>query len=126
MGVFILSVFNRAWNIKLDAKRAQEAEHEKSVKAAAAEELASWTQLREVRLKLKKEKNRTEEQVLLETIESEADGANTWERITKLVDAGAGDTGAETGKADVGRMRKLFIQLKGEPLDKSRSQLVSA
>ncbi len=118
-------MFNRAWNAKLDIKRTHELEHEKSVKAKAVEDLTIWTQQREIRLKAKKEKNRSEEQVLLETLESEADGSNTWERVTKLIDANTGDS-AETDKADVGRMRKLFIQLKSEPLEKTRAQAVKA
>lgn len=101
-------------------KRAQEVEHEKTVKVQATEELANWKQQREIRLKARKEKNRSEEQVLLETLESEADGSNTWDRVTKLIDANQGDA-APADKADVGRMRKLFIQLKGEPLDKTRA-----
>ena len=79
--------------------------------------MANWHAQRDVRLNAKKEKNRSEEQVLLEAIESDADGANVWERVTKLIDQ---TTEAEAGKADVARMRKLFIQLKNEPLDKTR------
>ena len=119
--VLFCRIFNRNWNAKLDLKRAAEAEHEKAVKAKAAEELANWTQQREIRLKLKKEKNRTEEQVLVETLASEADSPNVWERANKLIDATTTDA-AESGKADTGRMKKLFIQLKSEPLEKTRAQ----
>ncbi len=119
------SVFNRAWNAKLDLKRAAEAEHTAAVKAKATEDLASWNAQRDIRLNLKKEQNRSEEQVLLEALESEADGGNTWERVTKLIDVTA-EPAAESGKADVGRMKKLFIQLKGEPLEKTRAQAVKA
>ena len=109
----------------MDIKRSHESDHEKSTKAQALEDLANWTQQRSIRLKAKKEKNRSEEQVLLETLESEADGTNTWERVTKLIDANTGDS-AETDKADTGRMRKLFIQLKSEPLEKTRAHAVKA
>jgi hypothetical protein len=76
-------------------------------------------------LKAKKEQNRSEEQVFLETLEVDADGGNTWERVTKLIDANAGDSG-DSDKADTARMRKLFIQLKSEPLEKTRAQGVKA
>jgi len=85
------------------------------------EELASWNQQRDIRLKAKKEKNRSEEQVFLESLESEADGSNTWERVTKLVDTKTGES-ADTHKADVTRMKKILIQLKSDPLEKTRTQ----
>ena len=113
----LFSAFNRQWNIKLQQKREAELEADRILKAKAAEDMANWHAQREVRLNAKKEKNRSEEQVLLETIESDADGANVWERVTKLIDQTAE---VEAGKADVVRMRKLFIQLKNEPLDKTR------
>ena len=43
---------------------------------------------------------------------------NTWDRVAKLIDA-ANDT-TMAANADVTRMRKLFIQLKNEPLEHSR------
>ena len=63
--------------------------------------------------------NRSEEQILLESLESEVDAANTWDRVAKLIDA-ANDT-TMAANADVTRMRKLFIQLKNEPLESTRS-----
>lgn len=69
------------------------------------------------------DKNRSEEQVLLETLESEADAGSTWDRVTKMIDATA--EGSESSKSDVVRMRKLFIQLKNEPLDKTRGGIVA-
>jgi uncharacterized membrane protein YheB (UPF0754 family) len=117
-------VFNRAWNIKLDAKRATEAQNDADVKSKAAEDLANWTTQRKIRLEAKKEKNRVEEQILLETLESEADGGNSWERATKLIDISSGDAASNNGKADVSRMKKLFIQLKSDSLDKTRVQSV--
>jgi hypothetical protein len=88
------------------------------MKAKAAEDMANWVAQREIRMSAKKDKNRSEEQVLLEGIESDADGNNVWERVTKLIDQSAEP---ETGKADVTRMRKLFIQLKNEPLERTRA-----
>lgn len=63
-----------------------------------------------------KEKNRSEEQVLLEKVEYELESGNSWERVTKLIDNEA----EEDDKSDTSRMRKLFIQLKNEPLEASR------
>ena len=113
-----IRVFNRAWQAKLDQKRAAEAEAEQAVRTTAADELGNWNAQRDVRLNAKKDKNRSEEQVLLETLESEIDGGSTWDRVTKLIDSTA--EAADSGKVDVVRMRKLFIQLKNEPLEKTR------
>ena len=67
---------------------------------------------------LPQDTNRSEEQVLLETLESESDANNNWERVAKLIDVG--DAGDPT-KADISRMHKLFIQLKNEPLETTRA-----
>ena len=134
-----LSAFNKQWQITLDAKRTAETEAEKAVKAKAAEEMANWHTQRDIRLRAKKvqtrspmlneillsltfflvskDANRSEEQVLLETLESDVD-VNNWERLAKLIDAG--DAG-ETSKADVSQMYKLFIALKNEPLESTRA-----
>lgn len=105
---------------KLEAKRAEEYEAEKVTKAKAADELANWNKQREIRLSSKKDSNRQEEQVLLETLESEVDAPNTWDRVTKLIDTNQPEAptekGAESTKVDTGRMKKLFIQLKNEPI----------
>ena len=87
------------------------------MRAAAAEDMAKWTQQREIRLKAKKEANRSAEQVLLETLESEADPVgNTWERILKLIPS---DTDAQDAKkSDTKKMKSLIIQLKADPLVK--------
>jgi Clathrin light chain len=63
--------------------------------------------------------NRSEEQILLESLESEVDAANTWDRVAKLIDV-TNDT-TIPNNADVTRMRKLFIQLKNEPLEATRT-----
>lgn len=109
----------------MDAKRAAEVQHGVEVKAKATEELVNWTTQRKIRLDAKKEKNRSEEQILLETLESDADGGNTWERASKMIDIASGDA-ASNGRADVSRMKKLFIQLKSDSLDKTRVQSVKA
>ena len=111
------SAFNNAWAIKLNALREKEQEQERLVRAAAAEDMAKWTQQREIRLKAKKEANRSAEQVLLETLESEADPVgNTWERILKLIPS---DTDAQDAKkSDTKKMKSLIIQLKADPVVK--------
>jgi hypothetical protein len=86
-------------------------------------------------LTAKKESNRSEEQVHLEALESEVEVMKNWDRVIKLIDTGStGSTGgtskdsnaskeAEAALArgsDVSRMRKLFIQLKNDPLEVTR------
>ena len=83
---------------------------ERTVRANAAEDMAKWTQQREIRLKAKKETNRSEEQLLLETLEAEADPAgNAWERISKIVPADADESGK---KADVNRYVSLLFLIR--------------
>jgi Tfp pilus assembly protein FimV len=110
--------FNRRFNATLEERRIAESEAERSTRAKANEDLSNWTLQRDVRLNAKKEKNRSEEQVLLESLESEVEGGNAWERVTKLIDLSA--DALDKKSSDVSRMRKLFIQLKNEPLEKSR------
>ena len=57
--------------------------------------------------------------MLVETLESESEVLKTWERVTKLIDASTDVVDASKG-TDVSRMRKLFIQLKNEPLETTR------
>lgn len=106
------------WNKKLEAKRAAEYELQKKVRSDADEELKTWNTQRDMRLKAKVENNRTEEQVLVEQTKSEAESMKTWDRVTKLI---AADEGVEAKGADTTRMRKLFIQLKNEPLELTRA-----
>ena len=115
------SAFNAKWNIVLETKKSMEAEAESKAKAVAMEEMSNWNSQREIRLASKKDSNRTQEQVFLETIESDIDGVNTWERVTKLIDASMEAGTTDTSKADVTRMRKLFIQLKNDPLESTRA-----
>jgi hypothetical protein len=112
------SKFHREWNKRLEDKRAKEFDYEKSSRQAASEELGSWKTQRDVRMNAKKDKNRTEEQVLLETFESETEMLKIWDRVSKLIDTTeAGDSKG----SDTSRMRKLFIQLKNEPLESTRA-----
>lgn len=108
------SAFNVKFNALIEERRAHEAEVERNVKSKASEDLSQWTTQRQVRLNAKKEKNRSEEQVLLESFESEVEGAKPWERVTKLIDLNLDVT--ETNKSDISRLKKLLIQLKNEPI----------
>lgn len=117
--------FLKEWGKKLDAKRESEFQHEKSTRQKAADDLANWKQQREIRLTAKKDSNRSEEQVLLEQLESEAEVLKVWERVTKLIDNNE-VVPSELKGSDTTRMRKLFIQLKNEPLEVTRGSAVAA
>lgn len=103
----------------MDAKRAAEFEHEKNARAKAREDLANWTQQREIRLAAKKDSNRTEEHATIEALNSETEVLKNWDRVSKLIDAG--ETTDSSKGSDTSRMRKLFIQLKNEPLESTRA-----
>lgn len=113
-----LMIFNKEWNATLEEKRAAEFEAEKEARATAEKELAEWNTQREIRLQAKKDSNRSEEQVTVEAVTSEVDAIKTWDRVAKLIDAG--ETTDAKG-SDTSRMRKLFIQLKNEPLETTRA-----
>ena len=66
-----------------------------------------------------KDSNRYQEQVLLETLESDGDINSIWEGIAKYIDT-SNDV-QDPKNADVTRMRKLFIQLKNQSAEKSLS-----
>lgn len=87
------------------------------MRAASEEEKANWNTQRDIRLRAKKDSNRSEEQVLQEQLVSESENLKTWERVSKLIDAGEV---ADNKGSDTSRMRKLFIQLKNEPLEVTR------
>lgn len=55
--------------------------------------------------------------MLLETFESETEMLKTWDRVSKLIDV---TEAADSKGSDTSRMRKLFIQLKNEPLESTR------
>lgn len=114
-------MFNRAWAEKLEQKRQEEAAHDQNARNQGVSDLSNWNAQRSVRLAAKKDKNRSEEQVLLESIEYELESGNTWERVTKMIDnEPTPSSSADSAVSDTGRMRKLFIQLKNEPLDSTR------
>jgi hypothetical protein len=119
----LCSAFNRTWAIALEAKRAEEQAQDAAAKEHAAKEIADWHAQRQAKLNSNKEKNRSEEQVMLEKVEYELESGNSWERVTKLID---NDAEAESDKSDTLRMRKLFIQLKNEPLETSRGATATA
>jgi hypothetical protein len=114
-----LTIFNKEWAKKLDAKREQEFQHDKAAREKASEELANWKTQRDVRLNAKKDKNRTEEAVTIETLDAESGNAKPWDRLPKLIDSN--EAAPSEGTKDVSRMRKLFIHLKNEPLEETRA-----
>jgi hypothetical protein len=118
-----LAKFNAEWTARLSEKREAEISHDAKIEEEANNDIENFNTQRETRLNAKKEVNRSEEQVYLEQQESELEG-NTWDRVTKLVEAGTDDS--ESDKSDVSRMRKLFIQLKNEPLESTRSAPVES
>ena len=59
-----------------------------SVRAQAQTDLENWNTQRDIRLQAKKETNRSEEQGVLETLESEVEMLKTWDRVGKLIDTG--------------------------------------
>lgn len=106
-----LTVFNREWQLKLEEKKAKEVTEEEAIKSKATEDMANWHKQRDTKLTAKKETNRTEEAVVMEGLASDIEGAAPWDRVMKLIDA---NTDASDAKADVSRMKKLFIQLKND------------
>lgn len=99
------------------------------------------------RLKESKHKaNRTQEQATLEKLAHDLESENPWERVVSLVDMEAGRKAKlasiankkdknqqeppkakkEEEKEDLSRMRQLFVQLKAEPLDKSRAKSIAS
>lgn len=119
-----LTVFNKQWKAALDIKLAAEFAHEKQARTKATEDHQSWATQREIRLTAKKESNRSEEQTVLETVESEVELLKTWDRVGKLIDGGVEASELKKG-SDTSRMHKLFIQLKNEPLEKTRLETTS-
>lgn len=118
-----LAKFHTEWNAQLQKKMEAERAQDKKSEDEANEDIENFNSQREIRLNAKKEVNRSEEQVFLEQQESELDG-NTWDRVTKLIETNVDES--EADKSDVSRMRKLFIQLKNEPLEASRAAPVES
>jgi hypothetical protein len=74
---------------------------------------------REVLQSRRMEKNRMEEQVLLEQLEEASDNDNVWERVIALV-----DMQQEHESIDTSRMRKIFIDMKNDFAAVSKAQPV--
>ena len=122
INIFYISnrTFTREWNIKLEQKRQLEFEKEQAVRKLADEEKSKWVSQRDMKMKSKMENNRSEEVLFKEQLQSEAENLKTWERVSKLIDAGEGVDMKEG--YDTSRMHKLFIQLKNEPLESTRAE----
>jgi hypothetical protein len=120
-----LTIFNKQWMASLEEKRAAEYENEKAARAQAAQDHSTWSEQRDFRLNTKKETNRSEEQEKLESVESESENLQTWDRVAKLIDSGVEASELAT-TSDTSRMHKLFIHLKNEPLEKTRGLAMQA
>lgn len=107
-----LSAFNKEWAIKLETKRQSEMKIEEEMKCNAGEELNKWQQQRAIKLQAKKDSNRSEQQVVIESIATGIETGRTWDRVMKLIDSSTEI--AEKDKSDVSRMRNLFIHLKND------------
>lgn len=93
---------------KEQEEKAEIAKQEKE----ANKELEQWNAQRDIKLKAKKESNRSAEGLTKEKIEAEAHPEkNPWERVLSMVDAKD-----QVGGTEVTRMHSLFIQLKNDPL----------
>jgi len=108
-----LETFNKEWSEKLKAKAAAEVEVANTMKTTADKDLTEWNKQRTIKLEARKTSNREAQTVFVETIENELASANDWERVTKLIDI---TQEGDSDKADVSRMRSLFVQLKNEPI----------
>ena len=62
--------------------------------------------------------------VKLEALEREVEMLQVWDRVSKLCDTN--EANKESSGSDTDRMRKLFIQLKNEPLESTRGIAVEA
>lgn len=125
-------------------------EQEKVAHASKDKAQADMEKFAAERVRIKESKqqaNRVREQATLEKLAADLESENPWERVVSLVDLeanrkqklaalnakkdGKGKEAAEAPKSaaakkddeadeDVTRMRQLFVQLKAEPLEKTR------
>ncbi|DAZ97647.1 TPA: hypothetical protein N0F65_003965 [Lagenidium giganteum] len=136
----------------LQEKTAQKAIEQEKVavesKAKAESDMQQFLAERARKKETKHTANRTQEQATMEKLAADLEGENPWERVVSLVDL---DTNSRKkrlealkekskGKAqeepsknakkeeeeDVSRMRQLFVQLKGEPLEKTRAASIAS
>lgn len=102
------SSWNSEWQAKLEMRRGAEVSAKAACIAAAAAALATFSTERMALRDATMSKNRSEEQVKLESLEADLESVNPWERVVKLV-----DLQQEEG-INVERIRTLLIQLKNE------------
>jgi hypothetical protein len=107
-----LTDFNAKWEKELATKEQEEKAEIAKQEKEANKELEQWNAQRDIKLKAKKESNRSAEGLTKEKIEAEAHPEkNPWERVLSMVDAKD-----QVGGTEVTRMHSLFIQLKNDPL----------
>lgn len=87
-------------------------DEERKAQNKAKEEMDNWKKQREIKINAKMESNREEEKIVVEGVAAGIESGQTWDRVMKLIDASAEPQ--DSGKSDVGRMKKLFIQLKND------------
>lgn len=140
---FVNSKFMRVYEQQIAEKAVDQEKvaHESKDKAKADMDkfVAERSRIKES----KQEANRVHEQATLEKLAADLEGDNPWERVVSLVELEANrkqklaalnakkDSKAKEVEApkpakkdedeeDVSRMRQLFVQLKAEPLEKTR------
>lgn len=109
-----ISEFNQKFNSLLEERRLREEKVAEETKVQAAADMQQWNAQHETKLSAKREKNRSEEETFKSSQETDTEGSLVWDRVTKLVDLNTDSVESKT--ADKGRMKKLLIQLKNEPL----------
>ncbi|KAJ1448860.1 hypothetical protein M885DRAFT_537636 [Pelagophyceae sp. CCMP2097] len=101
---------------KCEADICARKDKEEEVKATnvtkAKEALEKFAEDRQQKIHDNMQKNREEEQLLMEQLATDIESENPWERIVSLVDLQAG---MSDENLDVSRMRQVFIQLKNSP-----------
>ena len=93
---------------RCDAKDKEAVEKKKEIMKAAQDELAQWKEERAKKLETRAQMNREEEEKVIAGNKEDKEGANSWERVSKLV-----DMSAET-EHNLARMKQVMIRMKSD------------
>ena len=93
---------------RCDAKDKEAVEKKKEIMKAAQDDLAQWKEERAKKLETRAQMNREEEEKVIAGNKEGKEGANPWERVSKLV-----DMSAET-EHNLARMKQVMIRMKGD------------
>ena len=104
------SSWSAQWSQTLSTRRANEEAAKSERLKEAAESVEKFEVQARATREAKMSKNRSEEQVKLESLEADLDSDNPWERVVKLVDLQMDE------EEEKGRMRSILIQMKNEPV----------